>query len=121
MRPHVLVLDKEFLPAFDLAIALYKAGAHVLGPFTATDLAVIRLARHRDEIAAVVMDVHLGKEDISWLAEWLILAHIPIILTTNHARTDLPASLRRTPWFPKPYRSELVASAAMQPPMALAS
>jgi hypothetical protein len=55
------------------------------------------------EIDGAVMDLGLGRESSSGLAERLLASGVPILLTTGYADQTLPGALAHVPRLSKPY------------------
>jgi two-component system, response regulator PdtaR len=80
----VLVVEDEFLIAMDLKLMLEARGWRVIGP-VATVRAALRLLE--DELPAVaLLDVNLGNELVTPVAESLKALGVPFALASAYAR-----------------------------------
>lgn len=98
----VLVVEDDFIVAYDMQMMLEEQGARVLGP--ATSLAEGRqlLASERPTVA--VLDVNLGGEYVFPLAEELRAREVPFVFATAYADDDrlFPEAVRSAPRLCKP-------------------
>ena len=108
MAPRILVVEDEFLIAMELDITLRSAGYQVLGPATNVRAALGLLRVERPD--AAVLDVDLGGEWVTPVAEVLQAMFVPFILASGYGATDLRAEpvLRDAVNVGKPFRSELL-------------
>lgn len=82
----VLVVEDDFIVAFDMQTLLEEQGARVLGP--AANLAEARelLAKERPTVA--VLDVNLGGDYVFPLADELLAKDVPFVFATAYADDD---------------------------------
>ena len=86
----VLVAEDEPFIALDLALAIEDAGGTVVGPAASVEEALALIGAQT--VAAAILDVNLGDQDISSVAEILLARKIPVILQTGvEAPPDLVA------------------------------
>lgn len=86
----VLIAEDEPFIALDLALAIEDAGGTVVGPAASVEEALALIADRT--VAAAILDVNLGAQDISPVAEILLSLKIPVILQTGvEAPPDLVA------------------------------
>ena len=85
----VLVVEDEFFIAIELESALTKAGFKVLGPASSVNQALGLLRKQRPD--AAVLDVTLGSEKVTPVAQLLKSWGVPFIL----ASASDPAELAR--------------------------
>ena len=77
----VLVAEDEPFIALDLALAIEDAGGTVVGPAASVEEALALIGART--VAAAILDVNLGAQDISPVAEILLALNIPVILQTG--------------------------------------
>lgn len=98
----VLVVEDDFIVAFDMQTLLEEQGARVLGP--AANLAEARelLAKERPTVA--VLDVNLGGDYVFPLADELLVKDVPFVFATAYADDDrlFPQQARIAPRLSKP-------------------
>jgi DNA-binding response OmpR family regulator len=89
----ILVVEDEFLLAFELAESLRRAGAVVLGPAGSVEngMALYHGAARLD---GAILDVNLGGELVFPLANCLSDSGVPLVFTTGY---DIGTILRRYP------------------------
>lgn len=97
----VLVVEDEYLLARDMCKALLDIGAQPVGPVGELAKA-LQLARETAELDAAIMDVNLRGEAAFPLADYLIEAGVPIILTTGYDCSSLPEKYRNVETWQKP-------------------
>jgi CheY-like chemotaxis protein len=97
----VLVVEDEYLLAYDVEETMTSLGAEVVGPFGRVEpaLAVARAER----LDGAVLDVRLDGDTVFRVAEALLARGVPIILTTGYEEDQLPGYLRGVPRLRKPY------------------
>lgn len=80
---HVLVVEGQYMLAFDLREKLEDAGAVVIGPEPSVERALSRL-ESADTIDAAVLDVNLGDEDAFPIADALRARNIPFLFASGY-------------------------------------
>ncbi|MBB6487079.1 response regulator [Rhizobium lusitanum] len=83
----VLVVEDEFLIAMELESALTHGGFRVLGPASSVNQALDLLAKQRPD--AAVLDVTLGHEKVTPVAQLLTSWDVPFILATASDAAEL--------------------------------
>lgn len=78
----ILLVEDQAMVAMDIEYALEDAGAQVLGPAVSLDQA-IELAQIHTRIDAAILDVDLGGEDVTPLAELLSARAVPFLFHTS--------------------------------------
>jgi DNA-binding response OmpR family regulator len=78
----ILVVEDEAIVAMDLAQILEDAGATVLGPALSLDQA--DALADAEEIAAAILDVRLGRQNVFSVAGKLAARGVPLIFHTGH-------------------------------------
>jgi CheY-like chemotaxis protein len=98
----ILVVEDEALVALQLQEDLESDGHHVVGPARCLEQG-ISLALSED-IDAALVDVSLGRDTSTPIADQLIARNIPFAFATGYADgTMLPEHLRKVPRLSKPY------------------
>ncbi|AVA25594.1 response regulator [Rhizobium sp. NXC24] len=82
-QPVVLVVEDEYLLAFDLAVALGDQELTVLGPAPTIDQAFSLIAA-TDEIDCAILDVSIKGQMVFPVAEVLSKRGIPFVFTTGY-------------------------------------
>ncbi len=100
--PHrVFVVEDEFLVALQIEEDLVTAGYAVVGPFTTLSASI---AASRTEVFDVAtLDLNLRGELGYPLVDELIERHVPVLLLTGYAMSDLPERYRPLPCLAKPF------------------
>ena len=98
----VLVVEDDFIVAYDMQMMLEEQGARVLGP--ATSLAEAQQLLSRERPTAAVLDVNLNGEYVFPLAEELRTQKVPFVFATAYADEDrlFPEAARIAPRLAKP-------------------
>lgn len=82
----VLVVEDDFIVAYDMQMMLEEQGARVLGPASSLAEAKQLFATERPTVA--VLDVNLGGEYAFALAEQLLFSDVPFVFATAYADED---------------------------------
>jgi len=77
----VLIAEDEPFIALDLALAIEDFGGTVVGPAATVEEALALI--DGQAVAAAILDVNLGAQDISPVAEILLTHNIPVIIQTG--------------------------------------
>jgi CheY-like chemotaxis protein len=96
----VLVLEDEFILADDAKRVLLRAGADVLGPFSAAGEAIEAADRRKPHCA--LLDVDLGSGPDFEAARALKQRGVPMIFFTGYDMEVVPADLRQERFLEKP-------------------
>lgn len=98
----VLVVEDDFIVAFDMRMMLEEQGAQVLGP--AATLMQARALVAGDAPQVAVLDVNLNGEFVFPLAEELLARGVPFLFATAYADDErlFPAAARDIPRLAKP-------------------
>jgi DNA-binding response OmpR family regulator len=105
--PRVLILEDEWLIALDLQMVLEDAGYAIAGPASSVSGA-LELIR-REEIAAGLLDLHVGEQTSYPIAVALRELGIPFLFLTGHTRANLEPEFRNESVVSKPIeRRDLV-------------
>ena len=108
-RRRVLVVEDEYFLADDLAHALRKLGAEVVGPVPTRDKALALL--EAEALDAAVLDINLKGETVFPVADALSKAGVPFVFATGYDEAALPAAYRDVPRWEKPFRPQDLAKA----------
>src|SRR5215218_5023171 len=96
----VLLVEDEYLIANDVAQALKKCGANIVGPARRVRLALDLIEGER--IDGAVLDINLGRERVYQVAEALRNRNIPFVFTTGYDESIIDQSYAGVPVCPKP-------------------
>jgi CheY-like chemotaxis protein len=98
----VLVVEDDFIVAFDMQTLLEERGARVLGPASSLEEAREILAGERPTIA--ILDVNLNGEYVFPLVTELREQHVPFMFATAYADDErlFPEEARTAPRLSKP-------------------
>ena len=101
---NVLIVEDDFIVAFDMQTLLEEQGAQVAGPATNLDEARALIAREGERLQIAVLDVNINGQYVFPIAEDLRRAGIPFVFATAYADDDrlFPDELREMPRLAKP-------------------
>ena len=108
----ILVVEDEYYLADDLARALQRAGAEVVGPVGS--IAEAEAAVDARGFDCAVLDMNLRGDAALPVAERLEAAGIPFLIATGYDTRALPESLREVPRVEKPFDVRRVVEALPQ-------
>lgn len=106
----ILVVEDEYLLAYDLRRDLEAAGAQVLGP-SATVAGALRLLDGAGLPDAAVLDVNLGGDKVFPLARTLRSCGVPLVFVTGFEAWALPREFADVPCYEKPVQMTQVLRA----------
>lgn len=110
MNRRVLVVEDDPLLALDMADELSRAGLEVRGPAT-TVARALGLIDEEGGCDAAVLDVHLGDELSTPVAQRLKTLGIPFVILTGYSVDQLSPEFGRAALISKPARAkELIAA-----------
>ena len=100
----MLVVEDDFIVAFDMQSLLEEQGARVIGPSATLEEAQSLVANHASAIQAAVLDVNLNGQYVFAVALQLQQRGIPFVFATAYADDDrlFPEALRTVPRLAKP-------------------
>jgi CheY-like chemotaxis protein len=100
----ILLVEDDFIVAFDMQTLLEEQGARVIGPLADLHEAQAAFASARSNVQLAVLDVNLNGEYVFPLAAELRAAGIPFVFATAYADDDrlFPEPLRSVPRLAKP-------------------
>jgi CheY-like chemotaxis protein len=98
----ILVVEDDFIVAFDIQSLLEEHGARVLGPASSVEEARAILARETPNLA--VLDVNLNGDFVFPIADELRERQVPFVFATAYADDDrlFPGETVRAPRLAKP-------------------
>ena len=110
----VLVVEDDFIVAYDMQTMLEEQGARVLGPATSLAEAQALLAQERPTVA--VLDVNLNGEYVFPLVEELRTQKVPFVFATAYADEDrlFPQAARGAPRLAKPVLPNVLIAQLMR-------
>ena len=108
----ILVVEDDALIGFVLEDMLTEIGYEVIGPMLSLSEGLAAVAEHAFDLA--LLDVNLGGEDSSPIAEALQARDIPYILATGYAAADVKGADRCSGVLSKPFDHEALASVLRQ-------
>lgn len=105
---NVLIVEDDFIVAFEMQNLLEEQGANVLGPAATLEEARQILTSERPELA--VLDVNLNGEFVFPLVRDLQQRRIPFLFTTAYADDDrlFPESMQSAPRIAKPVMANVL-------------
>ncbi|PVE24785.1 hypothetical protein DC522_09230 [Microvirga sp. KLBC 81] len=109
-RCRVLVVEDEYFIADDMARALQKIGAEVVGPIPKKDRALALLSSG-EQIDAAVLDINLRGEEVFAVADALTERGIPFVFATGYDASSIPPSYKGIPRWEKPFSPDALARA----------
>ncbi len=104
----VLVVEDDFIVAYDMRTLLEERGARVIGPAATLAEATALVTQHAPDVA--LLDVNLNGELVFPVADWLRERRIPFAFATAYADDDriFPEPLRNIPRLAKPVLPSLL-------------
>lgn len=105
----ILVVEDEALIACEIAMVLEEAGARVIGPAATVRRALALISE--DMPAAAVLDVRLGREDVTEVATRLTTLGVPFVFHTGHADSAMLADWPESEIVRKPAPPEAILDA----------
>ena len=96
----ILIVEDDVVLALDLAHLLEGMGARPVGP--AHDMEMGLAMARSETLDLAILDVNLGLDDSTPIADQLRLRGIPFVIATGYRRQDLPPSLQDAPLLCKP-------------------
>jgi CheY-like chemotaxis protein len=106
----VLIVEDEYFVADDIARALEKLGAVVVGPLASRDEALALFAS-QTPIDVAVLGINLRGEAIYPLADALRRRGVPFVFTTGYAEASVPEAYRSIQRWEKPFDADKLVEA----------
>ncbi|MEZ0172613.1 response regulator [Microvirga sp. TS319] len=107
-RCRVLVVEDEYFIADDMAKALEKLGAEVVGLVPKRDKALMLLSSG-EGIDAAVLDINLRGEEVFPVADALAERGIPFVFATGYDPSSVPVAYADVPRWAKPFDPDALA------------
>jgi DNA-binding response OmpR family regulator len=104
----ILVVEDEALVAMLVEDGLTEAGAKVIGPARSVDEAMTLI--ETSEVTAAVLDVNLGGERVTPVAERLSRMRVPFVFATGYAADCEAGRHAGAPVLQKPFDLERLTS-----------
>lgn len=98
----VLVMEDEYFIADDIALALARIGADVVGPFGHIEHGIARL-KQKPKIDLAVLDINLNGAKVFDLAAELQDTDVPFIFATGYGYGFVPERFANVPRWEKPF------------------
>ena len=105
----VLVVEDEFLVAMDIELMLRQCGCAVVGPIG--DLATALRTAQEGGFDLALLDVNLGGQPVTAVAEALQAHAVPIVFCTGYQADNLPERFAGAPTLKKPFQVRDVIAA----------
>ena len=105
----VLVVEDDYLVAMDIARALERAGAEVIGPASAVEAALAAL--EQTVLDGAILDINLGGEMAFPVADALMARGIPFIFATGYDAQVIPLRFTHVKRCEKPTTPEAISRA----------
>lgn len=104
----ILIVEDEYIIAADLAQSLEDLGVMVIGPAGSVADALALMA-DQPAIDAAVLDVTLGAEKITPVADALRARGVPFVFATGYDAWIIPSAYADAPRFKKPVDTRALA------------
>ena len=108
-RKRILVVEDDYLVAMDIARALERAGAEVIGPTPAVEAALNAL--EQTVLDGAILDINLGGEMAFPVADALMARGVPFIFATGYDAEVIPLRFTHVKRCEKPMASEQICAA----------
>jgi DNA-binding response OmpR family regulator len=105
----ILVVEDENLIALELAHALRRLGAEVIGPAASVSKARALISDAKGPISMAILDINLHGELVFPLAEELRARQVPFLFASGYAQPVLPERYANVPIWGKPLDSDVFA------------
>lgn len=103
----ILLVEDEYIVAFDLADALTELGAAIVGP-TGSVAGALGLIARDPSIDSAVLDINLNGERVYPVAEALAARGVPFVFTSGYDIHVIPARFAGEPRCEKPVDRRLL-------------
>jgi CheY-like chemotaxis protein len=105
----VLIVEDEYFIADDMAQALTKLGAQVVGPVPSTEKALALLTE--EPVDAAILDINLKGQMVYPVADALREQGVPFVFATGYDAEGVPEAYKDVPRWEKPFKPEELAKA----------
>lgn len=112
-KRNILIVEDEYIQAFDYRNELLDRGAEVTGPIATVEDAIERV-RQSSPIDAAVVDLNLGGEFSYPLVDELVKRDVPVLFASAYGAEVLPYRFRHIPRCQKPLRANELADAVAE-------
>ncbi|MBQ0824808.1 response regulator [Microvirga sp. HBU67558] len=109
----ILVVEDEYFLAEDMAQALEKLGATIIGPASDREKALALLSSS-EQVDAAVLDINLRGATAFPVADALLEHGIPFVFATGYAPASVPRAYSAVPCWEKPFNPNDLAQALPQ-------
>lgn len=99
----VLVVEDEYFIAEDVAAALRRAGAVVIGPVASEAAATAAILASTADVDCAVLDINLQGSLVFSLADTLAERNIPFLFATGYSEESVPQRFAGVPRLEKPF------------------
>ena len=106
----ILVVEDEYLIAYDMQQGLQEAGAIVLGPVPSVEEA-LELLRGEPDVDGAVLDINLAGEKVFPVADALAARGIRFVFATGYDASAVPPAYRHITRYDKPVEAATIARA----------
>jgi DNA-binding LytR/AlgR family response regulator len=106
----LLIVEDDYLLAYDLSRALEEQGAHIIGPVGTVGDA-LELIAVENQIDCAVLDINLNSERVYPLADILLGQALEVVFTTGYDRAAIPERYAHVPRYEKPLDARKIADA----------
>jgi len=107
----VLIVEDEYLLAYDLAHALQDLGATIAGPVPTVKEALALIQSSGKPVDGALLDVNLDGELVFPVADALMTLNIPFAFTTGYERPVIPERYQHAPRCEKPVDIQAIVRA----------
>ena len=107
----VLLVEDEALVGLDLMECLHRTNCEVVGPLLTLSDAIEAIKRHRPDCA--VLDIKVGGEHTTLIADELAARTIPFVWVSGYEREMLPVHYRDRPFVAKPFLHDALLNALL--------
>lgn len=104
----LFVVEDEYFIADDIAQALRRLGAEVIGPAADQDEALGLLAM-AGRVDGAVLDINLHGRSIYAVADLLRARGVPLVFATGYDASAIPSGFEAVPRWEKPFDADRLA------------
>jgi CRP-like cAMP-binding protein/CheY-like chemotaxis protein len=108
-RPHILVVEDNFLVAREVCEIVQRTGFDVVGPVARSDHGMTLLAEQ--SVEGAIIDIGLGAVTSFPICEELNRRHVPFVFLTGYERDVIPRAFRQAPVLSKPAQAREIQAA----------
>ncbi|WP_114946397.1 response regulator [Microvirga calopogonii] len=108
-RRRIMVVEDEYFIADDMAKALERLGAEIVGPVPTRDQALALLKA--GPVDAAVLDINLKRQTVYPVADALREHGVPFVFATGLAEGVVLPAYQDVPLWEKPFKPESLAQA----------